>query len=300
MKIKFFAIGLAFVLPLLAISQTTTSTAQKPQQPPQKPATQQVKPTAVPATPQATRPAGQQVAQPATQQAKPVSAAQQAARQVDGADATATTRERFGLEEPERGGGHPYRELLNRREPMQARHFSDRELEPRLLSTLLWEVTGGQNPDDADAAEVAAITGADGTTAAAGRQANPSSVLDVYVLTREYIALYKHNEQMLEIIAKIDDESNLRRTILGKNMFAERAPLILIYVSSNKKLSQIPLNKRDFYAAMDCGMAVQSANLFCASEHLVTTTIEVDPVAVGKILGLKMDKVLLAQPIGYR
>ena len=301
MRIKILAIGLAFVLPLLAISQTTTSATQKPQQVPPKPAQQQVKPTPVPVTPQATKPTAPQVVKPAVQQTKPSTAPQQTVKQSYGTDVSIVDRERVKLEPAERGGGHPYRELLNRQEHISTRHFSDQELEPRFLSTLLWEITSEQNPDGAYVEAVAEAAVAGGPAAA--RQVNTTRVLDVYVVTKEYIALYKRNEQVLEIITRGNDGeyNEVRKNILGmSNTFAERAPVILIYVASNKKLSRIALNKRDFHAAMDCGITVQSANLFCASEHLVTTTIEVDPVVVGKILGLKADKVLLAQPIGFR
>ena len=305
MRTKFFAIGLALVLPMMAFSQATT---QKPPQtqprPATTPATQQ-QPRPAPTT-QPTRPAVQpmtpataptvQPARPTTQQPHSVTAAQQAERQANVADEAArANREQISLEPAERGGGRPYRELLEEKERMGMMHFSEQELEPRFLSTLLWEVSGGQTKEEA---EVVRTTGADGVVNTVKRP-NTSGVLDVYVVTRDYIALYNRERQVLELITKISDES-MRKTIFKGNEFAERAPLTLIYVSSNRKLARIPVNKRDFYAAMNCGMATQAAYLFCASEHLVTTTMEVDPIAVGRVLGLKMDKVLLAQPVGVR
>ena len=307
MRTKFFAIGLAFVLPLMVFSQSTTTTTQKPPQPKPAaaPATQQTKPAAAP-TVQQTRPtavpATQQPVRVAPQQTQPATGTQPTVRQVNVADGVVKTdRERIGLEPAERGGGRPYRELLDEKGRIYSRYFSEQELEPRFLSTILWEVTGGENREDADAATAAeTTTAADGTVASISRT-NIPRVLDVYVLTRDYIALYNRDEQSLEVIAKFNDETETRKNILGKNnLFAERAPLVLIYVASNQKLSRIPVNKRDFYAAADCGMAVQSAYFFCASENLVTTTMEIDPIAVGRILGLRADKVLLAQPVGFR
>lgn len=311
---KFFAIGLVLILPLLAFSQATTQkpATQQPakpatgtQQPPRPAPTQQVRP-ATPAA-QQTRPAT-----PATQQTRPVSATQQQAdRSAADIEAMKADREDRKLEEPERGGGIPYRELLNEMNRTESRNFSDQELEPRFLSTLLWEITHEGRKEDVhytDAAEIAAAdadaTDAKTDEAAARRRNNKSSVLDVYVVTKEYVALYKRGsngrESSLEMIAKTEGE-DMRRNILGKdNSFAAKAPVILIYVSSNKKLSRIPTNKRDFYAAMDCGKATQAAYFFCTSENLVTTTVEVDPIAVGKILKLVADKVLLAQPVGFR
>ena len=246
MKMKFFAIGMALVLPLSAFSQST----------PQKPAT----------------------LKPAPQQVKPASAAP-SPKQNDNPENQGGKRERRMMDAPpEQHGGRPYRELLNEMEQVSSRHFAEHELPPHFLSTLLWEVSTARREEG---------------------KPQDSRGVDVYVVTREYVALYQREGQSLEIITSGSDD--LRRRILGpENLFAERAPFILIYVANNKKLSQLPPDKRDFYAAMDCGIASQAAYLFCASEHLVTTTLEVDPVAVGKILGLKADKVLLVQPVGFR
>ncbi|MCL2132530.1 MAG: nitroreductase family protein, partial [Lentimicrobiaceae bacterium] len=260
-----------------------------------KPATQQPQVRPVPATaPQQARPATgtQQQTRPATgtqQQTRPAAervtadrAAADAARTTGAeGDADRTEKEHFRLEEPERGGGRPYRELFNEDDMASPPYFSERDIEPRLLSTLLWEVSAVKKEVKEDGA-VQDFRG-----------------VDVYVVTRDYVALYRRESITLEIIAKGNDE--LSRIILGKNnMFAEKAPVILIYVASAKKQAKIPVGKKDFYTAMDCGIASQAAYIFCASENMATTTIEVDPIAVGKILGLKNDKVLLAQPIGFR
>ena len=244
MKIRFLAIGLVLILPLLALSQSA----------PQKPASPK----------------------PAPQQAKPVSPTSPPKQNDDGENQTVKREPRW-IEPAERGGGRPYRELLNEGEHVSSRHFSEQELEPRFLSTLLWEVSATQREE--------------------GKPLDSRGV-DIYLVTRDYVALYDREGQMLQII---EDGKDMRQSILGpENLFAARAPLILIYVANNKKLSQLPANKRDFYAAMDCGIASRATYLFCASEHLVTITLDVDPVAVGKILGLKSDKVLLAQPVGFR
>jgi hypothetical protein len=271
---KFFTMGLALILPLSVFSQTTP---QKPATttPAQKPATTTTTPSR-PATTAPQRPA----TTTGTQQTKPVTVAEAtrpaSTDKVDGENITELRR----LEEAERGGGRPYRELFNEDEAIVAHHFSDHDIEPRFLSTLLWEVSAARRED--------------------GKLQDARGV-DVYVITKEGVFLYNRQSQSLLTIA-ISTDKDMRKSILTpESMFAEKAPLILVYVANAKKQSRIPPGKKDFYAAMDCGIASQMAYFFCASEHLVTTTIEIDPIAVGKILQLKGgDKALLAQPVGMR
>lgn len=303
MRMKFFAIGLALILPVWVLSQ---STPQKPttQQPAtQKPATQQSttqKPATQPATTQ--KPAGQQTtpARPTPQSAvtpKPTgTGTQQTAAQRDAAqptraatEAQLTAEERvaadadrihFRLEDPEREGGRPYRDLL--REHVSSRRFSEQELEPRHLSTLLWGLTCKKLED-----------GADETS---GTQT--LRVLDVYVVMKEGVFLYNPKEHVLQGVINKDVRKRMLNT---ESMLAEHAPVFLVYVANAKKQAQLPINKKDFYTAMDCGIASQIVSLFCASENLVTTTIDVDPIATGKVLELKGgDKVVLVQPVGFR
>jgi hypothetical protein len=292
MKMKFFAIGLALILPLMAISQTTqqkpttTATPQKPtttatpQKPttttttPQKPATQPAKPASATTTPP--RIDGERAADATRRADADEAAARRAA--ADGDETQMYGKEWRRLEDPERGGGRPYRELLNEEDHIVERKFSDVELEPRFLSMLLWEVSATRK-DEGKLREARGV--------------------DVYVLTREGVFLYNRNAHTLQTIVMGKD---VRKSILTpESIFAERAPLILVYVANAKKQAKIPVGKKDFYAAMDCGIASQAAYLFCASENLVTMTIDIDPVAVGKILELKGgDKALLAQPVGFR
>ena len=248
---KVFAIGLALSLPLWAFSQSTT-----PRPAPQKPSVQQIRPDLV-----ASPPGGNEDEQKMKMEM----------------DREMEENGRH-LEPAERGGGRPYRELLNESEHVSSRHFSERDLEPHFLSTLLWEVASARKEE--------------------GKYREARGV-DVYVLTKEGIFLYDNRRQMLQPIVEGKDA---RKSILSpENLFAEKAPIILVYVANAKKQTRLPADKKDFYAAMDCGIASQMAYFFCASENLVTTTLEIDPIVVGKVLELKNgDKALLAQPVGVR
>jgi len=309
MKMKFLAIGLALILPLVALSQTTTApkqttTPQKPAAttPAQKPATPpQQRPATTGNTPQ--KPVATDATTPATQSTTGTPQktnartfaipdekkrdADEAKQDVDGvtdaADATAKDKvERF-LEEVEKGGGIPYREMLNEQErrgtdDASHRHFMEQDFENRLLSMLLWEISVAQKN---------------------GSKFRESRGVDVYLLTKEGVFLYDRNRHILQVISS--DKDMRSRILTPESRFAEKAPLILVYVSDAKKQAKLPVGKKDFYAGMDCGIANQAVSLFCASENMITTTIEIDPVVVGKILELKAgDKALLAQPVGFR
>ena len=291
MKMKFFAIGLALFFPLMVTSQTTPqrpATAMPPQRPAtvapqgqvppsQRQATQPVRPVPVTVSPRA----GEERRIDEMRRADV-----DAARRIDGEEARVAdgdapqriAKEQRLLEEPERVGGRPYRDMLNEEKRISTRHFSEQELEPRFVSTLLWEVSTIHKEE--------------------GKLRDARGV-DVYILTREGVFLYDREAQILRTIVVGKD---VRRSILTpENMFAEKAPVILVYVANAKKQARIPVGKKDFYAAMDCGVASQAAYFFCASENLVTMTMEIDPIVVGKILELKGgDKALLAQPVGFR
>lgn len=340
MKMKFFVIGLVLFLGLHAFSQTqkptqpvkTTPTTTQPAKTTPT-TTQPVKSTPTTTQPAKTVPAAQPVkTTPAAQPVKTTSTVPAG----DKTEADKKDREVRRLEPPaERSGGQPYRELLNKRDASSAQHFSGRELDPHHLSTLLWcvtaafdresgisdedktreaedrareaedrarrveRITAADRADETIAADGAKRVGADGETRdLRGKNLNRARCVDVYVVTEKGVSLYNPENQTLLIIMEGKD---VRREILGTaNAFASKAPVILVYVANNKRQSAIPAPKRDFYAAMDCGIAAQLATLFCASEHLITTTVEVDPIAAGKILELKVDKVLIAQPVGYR
>jgi len=193
----------------------------------------------------------------------------------------ATNEERSELHLPpaERGGGRPFMELLNERK--STRNFSDRELEPHILSGLLWAANGVNRDED-------------------GKRTAPSArdmrEIDVYIVTSFGAYLYIPEEHQTRLIKTGD----YRKEAAGRSDFAANAPIILVFVSNAKKMEKMDASSKDLYAHIDCGYVSQNVYLYCASEHLATVAIGgVDKVAMGKILGLKDDKVILSQPVGH-
>ncbi|MDR0603921.1 MAG: nitroreductase family protein [Bacteroidales bacterium] len=184
------------------------------------------------------------------------------------------------LEPVERGGGRPFMEVLNERQT--TRQFSERELEPRLLSGLLWAANGINREAEGK------------RTAPSARDARE---IDVYMLTPHGIYLYVSEGHRTRLIKPGD----YRKEALARAEFALQAPVVLVYVANSKKLEKFDASTRDFYAAVDCGFVSQNVYLYCASEHLSTVVLGgINKEMLAKVLGLVNDKVLLAQPVGYR
>jgi SagB-type dehydrogenase family enzyme len=185
------------------------------------------------------------------------------------------------LEPAERGGGRPFMEVLNERQT--TRQFSERELEPRILSGLLWAANGINRETEGK------------RTAPSARDARE---IDVYMLTPHGAYLYIPESHAIRLI----NSGDFRKEVLARSEFAHQAPVLLVFVANSKKLESFEASSRDFYAAVDCGFVSQNVYLYCASEHLATVVLGggANKEALGKILGLTNDKVILAQPVGYR
>ena len=179
----------------------------------------------------------------------------------------------------ERGGGRPFMEVLNERKT--TRKFPERELEPHILSSLLWAANGVNREED-------------------GKRTAPSArdmrEIDVYVITPQAAFLYIPEKHDLKLIK----DGDFRKEAAGRSEFAATAPVILVFVANAKKMEKMDAASKDLYAHIDCGYVSQNVYLYCASENLGTVAIGgVDKAGMSKILGLKEDKVILSQPVGY-
>jgi len=179
----------------------------------------------------------------------------------------------------ERGGGRPFMEVLNERK--STRKFPEKELEPHILSGLLWAANGVNRDED------------NKRTAPSARDMRE---IDVYVITPKAAFLYIPEKHDLKFIK----EGDFRKEAAGRSDFAASAPIILVFVANAKKMEKMDAASKDLYAHIDCGYVSQNVYLYCASENLGTVAIGgVDKAGMSKILGLKEDKVILSQPVGY-
>ncbi len=203
----------------------------------------------------------------------------QSARISATAAADATEIKELHLPPAERGGGRPFMEVLNERKT--TRHFSERELEPHLLSGLLWAANGINREDD-------------------GKRTAPSArdmrEIDIYIITPQGAYLYMPEGHQTKLIKAGD----FRKEAAGRSEFAASAPIILVFVANAKKMEKMDAAAKDAYAHIDCGYVSQNVYLYCASENLATVALGgVDKEGMTKILDLKEDKVILSQPVGH-
>ncbi len=171
------------------------------------------------------------------------------------------------LPAPAKSGGMPLNEALAKRQTKRA--FSDRELEPQVLSNLLWAANGVTRPD--------------------GKRTAPTArnlqELELIVLLRSGAYAYDAAANRLVQISK----ENLIPVAGGK------APVeILIIGDKNKQPSAE-------YRSVDSGFIGQNIYLFCTSAGLSSVFRgSVDRAALEKKLPLGDDKVVTySHSVGY-
>lgn len=183
------------------------------------------------------------------------------------------------LPKPNMKGGMPLMEALKERRTQRA--FSSEELPPQMLSDLLWAAFGINRPES-------------------GKRTAPSAMnwqeIDIYVALEEGLYLYNAKEHTLEPVIAKD-----LRADTGLQDFVADAPVNLVFVVDYTKVTRVPDEEKDIYAAADTGFISQNVYLFCASEGLATVVRGyLDKDVLAKAMGLgKNQKVILAQTVGY-
>jgi nitroreductase len=189
-----------------------------------------------------------------------------------------TTVPSLALPAPEKSGGMPLHEALARRH--SSREFAPNELPLQVLSNLLWAAFGVNRPD--------------------GHRTAPTALncqeIDVYAALPSGAYLYDASANALQLAAT----SDLRR-VTGYQDFVDEAPLDLVYVADQARMSMVPVRQRESYAAVAAGAISQNVYLFAASAGLSTVIRAwIDREAIGNALGLPHDQqALLSQTIGY-
>ena len=175
------------------------------------------------------------------------------------------------LPAPERTGGMPLIDALNKRQSI--RSFQNKDLSIQQLSNLLW-AANGFNRDDKRTAPTA----------------NNRQELELYITTREALYFYDARNHSLREIKKGD-----LRGETGAQDFVAKVPLNLIFVVDMQKASG-----RE-YAFTGCGFVAQNIYLYCASEGLGSVVRGMfDKERLHSLLELKpSQEVILTQSVGY-
>ncbi|MFA6651321.1 MAG: SagB/ThcOx family dehydrogenase [Bacteroidales bacterium] len=187
-----------------------------------------------------------------------------------------TNAQDIRLPEPTKTGGMPLMEALSSRQSV--REMSGKEIPLNILSDLLWAAQGVNRED--------------------GKRTAPSAMnmqeIDVYVYTPGAVYLYIPGEHMLQHIVNGDfREETVRQP------YAQKAPLILVYVANYEKMQRLDQDQKIFYGATDAAFISQNVYLFCAQEKLNTVVLGmIDREAVKERIGFN-GKAQLGQVIGY-
>lgn len=171
------------------------------------------------------------------------------------------------LPEPQTNGGKPLMEALKDRKT--SRSFSDRPLEPQMLSDMLWAAFGINRP-------------------AEGKRTAPTAMnrqdIDVYVLDAAGVWRYEAKENALILVLEKD-----LRSVMASQSFAAKAPVTLLYVAENNITS-----------GMHAGSLYQNVGLFCASAGLNNVVRRMDKDQLTQALPLPAGKeVIVSQSVGY-
>jgi len=191
----------------------------------------------------------------------------------------AQEKAKITLSKPDTKGGKPLMQCLNARQSI--RQFSDRPLEPEVLSNLLWAAFGVNRPS----------SGKRTAPSASNRQE-----IDIYVATEAGVYLYDARAHALAPVMGQDI-----RAMAGIQRFTQEAPVNLIYVADFARMGRGTAEQKVFYSATDTGFISQNVYLFCASEELGTVVLGmVKKEELAKKLNLRAEQhIILTQPVGY-
>ena len=183
------------------------------------------------------------------------------------------------LPPPETAGGMPLMQALKARH--STREFGSKPLPPQVLSNLLWAANGVNRPES-------------------GHRTVPSAhdwrEIDVYVTTADGAYRYDPPTHTLKRVVAGD----IRR-LTGVQNYVATAPLNLVYVADQDRMSGASAEDKAFYSATDAGFIAQNVYLYCASAGLaVVVRGLVDRDALGAALGLgRHQRIILSQSVGY-
>lgn len=179
---------------------------------------------------------------------------------------------------PDFGMEAPLNKVFNGRRTV--RDFSEEDLSPEMISSLLWSAYGINRKD-------------------AMKRVVPSAVnvqeFDIYLFTREGIFLYNAEKNSIELVTNGDH----RAEISSQKHFAV-APVAVVMVANYDRMKAFKSEAdRDFYAAVDAGYVSQNIYLFCASADLGTVACGgINRDTIHKLLKITNGKAILAHPVG--
>jgi SagB-type dehydrogenase family enzyme len=175
--------------------------------------------------------------------------------------------------------GKPLMQVLKLRQ--SSRIFDTKPLPLQELSNLLWAADGINRPE-------------------IGKRTAPSAMnwqeIDIYVAMQKGTYMYDAKSNSLFVINKKD-----LRESTGKQSFVKEAPLNLVYIADEKRMTRASDEDKIRWSSADAGFIAQNVYLYCASQGLaVVVRGMVDRETLAKELKLRPEqKIILSQTVGY-
>jgi SagB-type dehydrogenase family enzyme len=182
------------------------------------------------------------------------------------------------LPPPHREGGMPIMQALAQRR--SARDFADTPLTLQQVSDLLWAADGINRPQEHERTAPSAMNAQEVT---------------VYLALASGLYHYDAERHALKLVAASD-----ARRVTGLQGFVDTAPLDLVYVADEHRMSMIPKARRVAYSALCAGAIMQNVYLYCASTGLVSVARGLfDEKALREALGLEAhQRIIITQTVG--
>jgi SagB-type dehydrogenase family enzyme len=183
------------------------------------------------------------------------------------------------LPPPQMDIGKPLMQVLKLRQ--SSRTFSEKPLPMQELSNILWAASGINRPEN-------------------GKRTAPSAMnwqeIDVYVMMQNGTYMYDAKSNTLLLMTEKD-----LREATGKQPFVKEAPLNLVYIADEKRMTRAGEEDKIRWSSADAGFSAQNVYLYCASQGLaVVVRGMVDRESLTKILKLRPEqKIVLSQTVGY-
>ncbi len=185
----------------------------------------------------------------------------------------------ISLPEPQKSGGMPLMDALNARQTVRA--FSPQEIDSQTLSNLLWAGFGYNRREEK-------------------KRTAPTSTnrqeIEIYLAMASGLFHYNAWDNTLE---KIHDR-DIRATT-GRQDWVATAPLNLIFVADQKKLSNPENEYQQRASYANCGFISQNVYLYCASAGLGSVVrASFSEPDLKEAMGLDgTKKVILCHTVGY-
>ena len=183
------------------------------------------------------------------------------------------------LPPPQTEIGKPLMQVLKLRQ--SSRDFDTKPLQLQELSNLLWAADGINRPEN-------------------GKRTAPSAMnwqeIDIYVAMQKGTYMYDAKSNSLLLVTEKD-----LREATGKQSFVKEAPLNLVYIADERRITRANEEDRIRWSSADAGFIAQNVYLYCASQGLaVVVRGMVDRETLAKELKLATEqKIIISQTVGY-